>query len=71
MNRVVGVVALAVIAGCGSAHPTTIAPPRTTTTLDWTGTCYRRDIKLGHDRQGRLYASRYLNPPMTDTGVTA
>lgn len=31
-------------------------------TLDWIGTGFRKDIKLGTDRAGRLYASRYLNP---------
>ena len=31
-------------------------------TLDWTGSGYRKDTRLGRDRRGRLYASRYLNP---------
>ena len=36
--------------------------PRSRATLDWTGSGYRKDTRLGRDRRGRLYASRYLNP---------
>lgn len=45
-----------------------VATGAVVSTLDWVGNGYRKDVRLGTDRQGRLYASRFLNPP-TPTAV--